>query len=65
MHMYIVFPLRPFPLQVIRTGLEKGPIEGYEAEAKVQCMVNVHVHIYMCILCEAAKGVLLVEVCPH
>ena len=43
---------------MIRTGLEKGPVEGYEAEAKVQCIVNIHVYT-----CVAAKGVLLVEVC--
>ena len=23
-------------IQVMRTGLEKGPVEGYEAEAKVR-----------------------------
>ena len=40
--------LRPFSLQLIRTGLEKGPVEGYEAEAKVQCIVNVHVGLQRC-----------------
>ena len=41
-------------VQAIRTGLEKGPVEGYEAESKVHVhvyelrfIIHVHVHVHV------------------
>ena len=54
MYMYIMYIVYtciyndelPCLSQVIRAGLEKGPVEGYEAEAQVYtCWIYAYVHV--------------------